>query len=86
MEAGKNIALKFQHLNKFWFRPTSEWIGAIRRVYLEIPAYGKLQSYITDKNNNPIENAIVYLTSITNNTTTDGSGNYTFENLLPREI
>jgi hypothetical protein len=52
-------------------------------VTLEIPENATLQSNIADKDNNPIENARIYLTSISNNTVTDGTGNYIFENLVP---
>jgi len=50
---------------------------------LEIPKYATLKSNITDTNGNPISNVHIYLTSITNNTTSDGDGNYIFKKLLP---
>ena len=84
MEAGKKYCFKVSafKLNFDLDAPISESELSEESI-LEIPAYAILKSNITDKDNNPIENANIYLTSIINNTQTDGTGNYTFENLLP---
>ena len=85
MEAGKKYCFKISSYKMIfdWLDSSLNESELSEEAILEIPAYGKLQSNITDKDNNPIENARVYLTSITTNTQTDGSGNYILENLLP---
>ena len=81
------VSKRLEAGNKYCFKMTASQYNleseSSNIITLEIPEYATLQSNITDKNNNPIENARVYLTTITTNTTTDGTGNYTFENLIP---
>lgn len=47
-----------------------------------IPAYGSLVSAIKDNNNNPI-NATIRLTMASNNTSSDESGSFNFDELMP---
>ncbi|HIP12577.1 MAG TPA: hypothetical protein EYG73_07655 [Arcobacter sp.] len=48
-----------------------------------IPNLGSIKTSIKDRNNNPIVNARVHLTSTFDNSVADGDGNVIFENLIP---
>ncbi|KPA17811.1 hypothetical protein MHK_001970 [Candidatus Magnetomorum sp. HK-1] len=69
----------FKEINNFY----SESPFMQTDLILNVPNYATLKSNITDQNNNAIENVMIYLTSLSDNTITDGLGNYTFDQLLP---
>jgi len=65
----------------FFNNTTSD--GLLEPLVIDIPNYAKLISNIKDSNSIAIPNAKVRLTLMGNDQISDGSGNYTFDNLMP---
>ena len=77
IEGGKKYCIR--HLAYYGNTESPENDGNIA-VY--VPEYGTLSSAIKDNNNNPID-ATIRLTRVSNNTSSDGNGNFVFESLMP---
>jgi len=77
IEGGKKYCIR----HTAYYRNTESGVNEGNSA-LYIPKYAKLTSSIKDMNNNPL-NATITLTTLSNHTTSDTSGNYNFDEMMP---
>ena len=77
LENGKRYCFKLSSYAKGYSSQTTQTFGFF------VPNSAILVSSVKDKDGNPIENATIRLTLLSNNTVTNATGDYKFENLMP---